>query len=143
VAKHGCDDGILRPLARVFETLRMDLLIHMEKEELLLFPTIERYEQAAVEGKPISGSPFSAFGGPVNMIEHEHESAGAAVRLIRDFTRSYSAPTEPCDLYTRLIESLRTFEEHLFEHMSLENNVLFARAAALNSRRQKGTKTGS
>jgi iron-sulfur cluster repair protein YtfE (RIC family) len=36
-----------------------------------------------------------------------------------------------------LINGLKGFEERLEEHMNLENNVLFARAAALNSRRQK------
>jgi regulator of cell morphogenesis and NO signaling len=140
VAKHGCEDGVLRPLSRIFGALRMDLLIHMEKEELLLFPAIERYEQAVMAGKPMSGSPFAAFGGPVNVIEHEHESAGAAVRLIRDFTRSYSAPANPCELYRRLIDGLREFESHLKDHMNLENNVLFARAAALNERHHKRAK---
>jgi regulator of cell morphogenesis and NO signaling len=138
VAKHGQDDGVLRPLARVFDSLQLDLLTHMEKEELLLFPAIERYEQMAALGKPMAGSPFSAFGGPVNIIEHEHESAGAAVRLIRDFTRSYAEPANTCELYRALIDALREFEANLREHMELENNVLFARAAALNSRRQKG-----
>ena len=140
VAEHGCDDGVLRPLSRVFDSLRMDLLIHMEKEELLLFPAIERYEEAATAGKPLAGSPFAAFGGPVNVIEHEHESAGAAVRLIRDFTRSYAAPSNPCDLYGQLIKGLRELESHLHDHMNLENNVLFARAAALNARHRKGPK---
>ena len=137
VAKHGQDDGVLRPLARVFDSLQMDLLTHREKEELLLFPAIERYEQMAEAGKPLSGSPFSAFGGPVNIIEHEHESVGAAIRLIRDFTRSYAEPANTCELYRALIEALRDFETRLREHMDLENNVLFARAAALNSRRHK------
>jgi regulator of cell morphogenesis and NO signaling len=139
VAKHGCDDGLLRPLARVFDSLRMDLLMHMEKEELLLFPAIERFEQMAADGKAISGSPLSAFGGPVHVIEHEHESSGAAVRLIRDFTRSYAEPANTCELYRALIASLRDFESQLREHMDMENNVLFARAAALNGRRQKDT----
>lgn len=137
VEKYGCEDGVLRPLVRVFENLRMDLLIHMEKEELLLFPAIERYEAAVASGKPISGSPFAAFGGPVNVIEHEHETVGAAVRLIRDFTRSYSAQSNTCEMYQGLIEQLKMFELRLMDHMSLENNVLFARAAALNARRQK------
>jgi regulator of cell morphogenesis and NO signaling len=142
VAKHGCDDGVLRPLSRVFESLQMDLLIHMEKEELLLFPAIERYEQAAMSGKPLAGSPFSTFGGPVNIIEHEHETAGAAVRLIRDFTRNYAEPATTCELYRALIEGLREFERRLQDHVEVENNVLFARAAALNARHQQGPKYG-
>jgi regulator of cell morphogenesis and NO signaling len=91
-------------------------------------------------GKPLSGSPFASFGGPVNVMEHEHESAGAAIRLIRDFTSSYQPPVDACPLYQELIDSFERFEQRLEEHMNLENNVLFARAAALNSRRQKPVK---
>jgi iron-sulfur cluster repair protein YtfE (RIC family) len=46
-------------------------------------------------------------------------------------------------LYSALLQALRELEEHLEVHINLENNVLFARAAALNARRQKGLKYSS
>ena len=140
-AAYAQQDGTFRPLVKIFDNLRLDLLVHMEKEELLLFPAIARYEAAVEEGQPLTGSPFAAFGGPVNIIEHEHESVGAAIRLIRDFTQNYGAPAGASDVFTELIQRLESFQHRLHEHMLLENNVLFARAASLNSRRSRLTQT--
>jgi len=110
----------------------------MDHEDCTLFPEILRYERAIEARHPISGSPFSAFGGPVHVIDVEHDCTGAAVRLIRDFTRNYEVPAHGYDNYAALFAGLRRLETALRRHMYLETNVLFARAAALRAQRYHG-----
>jgi regulator of cell morphogenesis and NO signaling len=132
----GHEHGTLAPLSKIFAALHCVLISHMDHEERYLFPEIIRYEDAIRIGKPIIGSPFSAFGGPVHVIESEHDCTGAALRLIRDFTQNYQVPAPGSPVYSALFEGLRQLEYTLRRHMYLENIILFARAAALRTKRE-------
>jgi regulator of cell morphogenesis and NO signaling len=128
----GCDgERVLRQLPRIFSNLKRELEVHMYHEERDLFPQIGRYAAAAESGQPLPGSPFAAFGGPVNVMEMEHESAGAAMRLLREFCDDYTAPATASPEYKALMQDFRDFDAKIKIHMHLENNVLFPRATAL------------
>jgi regulator of cell morphogenesis and NO signaling len=131
------DPAILNHLPRIFSNLKRELEVHMHHEEVDLFPVIEKYAAAAEVGAPLPGSPLAAFGGPVHVTELEHESAAAAMRLMRDFCRDYKTPTGGSPGYRAFIERLNEFEAKIQVHMHLENNVLFPRASALHRRKNK------
>jgi regulator of cell morphogenesis and NO signaling len=138
VAALGRDgDAVRNHLTRIFSNLKRELEIHMYHEEKDLFPQIEKYASAAESGEPLPGSPFAAFGGPVNVMEMEHESAGAALRLLRDFCNNYNPPTSASPDYRALLDGLHVFDENVKVHMHLENNVLFPRATALRQRKPR------
>ena len=120
-------------IAEVFAQLAHDLDIHMFHEEAELFPEIHRYSIAFNAGTAIKGSPLSGFGGPLRLMEHEHETVGSALRLMRDFGQNYVAPEGCCSEYAELLRHLAEFEDRLLRHIYLENNVLFPRAAALKA----------
>ena len=66
--------------------------MHMMKEEKVLFPYIVRMEEAVIQKEPILPPPFGSVQNPVSMMEHEHESAGEALRALREASGGYTLP---------------------------------------------------
>ena len=64
-------------------------------------------------------------------MEHEHHSAGNAVRAMRDASCGYTVPVDACINYRTLYKALAEFEADLHPHIHLENNILFPRAIAM------------
>ena len=75
VAVHCADHPELAAVQRMFGKLAEELEGHMMKEEVVLFPYIEKLEQATNAGQPAPVAPFGSIGNPVRMMELEHESA--------------------------------------------------------------------
>lgn len=119
----------LHPLDEVYGGLNRELDEHMWKEENILFPLIKQLEQ--VHNGRDGAFPGMPVGGPIRMMEMEHESAGEALRQIRELTSAYTPPADACNTYRALLDGLRELEADLHEHIHLENNILFPRALAL------------
>jgi regulator of cell morphogenesis and NO signaling len=136
VDEQGGQYPALEHLPKVFNGLCEDLDMHMRYEEREVFPAIERFVKAIEAGEALKGSPLAAFGGPVRMMENEHETAGAALRLMRDFAQDYQVPDNSSLRYRALVLGLQGLEDRLLRHMYIENNVLFPRAAALKPGRK-------
>jgi len=105
----------LPELVSVYRALKSELEEHMAKEEQILFPMIQRGQGAMADG-------------PIAVMEHEHESAGEALRRLRELTNDYTVPEQACNTWRALWHGLKALEESLHEHIHLENNVLFPRA---------------
>lgn len=116
VGVHGDKDPVrLAELLTVFVELEAELEQHMAKEEQILFPMI-RQGNGALAGDPII------------VMEHEHDSAGAALRRLRELTDDYVAPPGACNTWRALWHGLAVLEESMHQHIHLENNILFPRA---------------
>ena len=133
VKERGHQQPDLRHLPGIFAGMARDLEAHMRSEERDVFPRIRAFAAQVDAGQPVTRSPLSQFGGPLRLMEMEHESAGAALRLMREFARNYELPEDACPRYKVLVRSLEELEERLLHHIYLENNVLYPRAAALKS----------
>jgi regulator of cell morphogenesis and NO signaling len=118
-------------IARVFEGVSAEMMLHMVKEEAILFPYIVRMEEAARCGQPVPVPPAGSIDNPLRTMEHDHESAGAAMARIRLLSRDYAAPDDVCTTYRVCLQDLHAFERDLHAHVHLENNVLFPRARTL------------
>jgi regulator of cell morphogenesis and NO signaling len=118
-------------LSDVFEALRSELLMHLRKEEMVLFPAIEAYESAVNARLPLPHVPFGTVANPIRMMEYEHENAGTALSRIRQITRDFETPEYACVTYKAMLSGLRELEEDLHMHIHLENNILFPRALKL------------
>ena len=105
----------------------------MMKEEMVLFPYMERMEESVIQKEPILPAPFGTVRNPVSMMEHEHDSAGNALRALRASSNGYAAPPDACVSYQTLYKTLAEFEADLHQHIHLENNILFPRAIALEN----------
>ena len=131
-SKYGEQDAdTIGRLPGIFNALRAELESHLQKEETILFPWIARFEAAIEAGLPAPRLPFGRFDGPISVMEHEHESAGEALRLLRASTNEYSAPEHACRTYRALFQALQELEADLHMHIHLENNILHARVRAL------------
>ncbi len=134
VAVHCANHPELAAVQRTFNELADELTGHMMKEEMVLFPYIEKLEQATSAGKPAPLAPFGSISNPVRMMEMEHESAGRALEEIRTLTSAYTPPEGACFSYKTLYSALKDFEADLHQHVHLENNILFPRAIVLEGR---------
>ncbi|MBK5073667.1 iron-sulfur cluster repair protein YtfE [Budviciaceae bacterium CWB-B4] len=112
-AKLTCPHGLAERLTIIYQ----DLEQHMMKEERILFPMIEQ------------GMGTQA-GGPINVMEMEHDQAGQDVEKIKHITNNLTPPAEACNTWRALYSSTEEFITDLMEHIHLENNILFPRALA-------------
>ena len=55
------------------------------------------------------------------------------VAEMRQLTRDYAIPAEACNTYRALFAALVELESDLHRHIHLENNILFPRAAKLET----------
>jgi regulator of cell morphogenesis and NO signaling len=128
---HGKNHPELQQVRASFQSLAQELTTHMMKEERVLFPYIVRMEEAVIQKEPVLPSPFGSVQNPVTMMEHEHDSAGNALRDMRNASCGYRAPGDGCVSYQTLYKALADFEADLHRHIHLENNILFPRAIAM------------
>ena len=117
----------------LFFRLQADLTDHMLKEERILFPYIEKLETAVGQGKQAPRPAFGTVRNPVRMMMQEHEEAGQALRSLREVSSNYQVPGDGCISFRTLYQALEEFEKDLHQHVHLENNILFPRAAELEA----------
>ena len=129
LAAHSAQHPELVDLRQTFAALHQELEMHLMKEERVLFPLVKQLE-AALE-------PFSIHCGtvenPIRVMEHEHESAGSALERMRELTDNYRAPADGCPSFSALCDGLSRLESDLHLHIHKENNILFPKAAAIES----------
>jgi regulator of cell morphogenesis and NO signaling len=132
---HGKNHSELLEVHAIFEGLAQELNSHMMKEEMILFPYLLEMVASVSGHRPIARAPFGSIQNPISMMEHEHDSAGNALRDMNKATSGYSAPADACVSYRTLYDALAAFEADLHQHIHLENNILFPRAVAIEQKR--------
>ncbi|MBS1850774.1 MAG: iron-sulfur cluster repair di-iron protein [Acidobacteria bacterium] len=128
---HGKNHPELEKMRSTFHGLAQELTMHMMKEEKVLFPHIVRMEESVLQNEPVLPPPFGSMQNPITMMEHEHDSAGEALRALRELSGNYAPPPDACITYQTLYRALADFEADLHQHIHLENNILFPRAIAM------------
>jgi regulator of cell morphogenesis and NO signaling len=103
----------------------------MQKEEIILFPFVERMIQLKKENKTTSGSGQASVSHPIAAMVQEHENEGARFEEISRLTNNYNIPADACNTFRAAYETLQAFEKDLHRHIHLENNILFPKAALL------------
>jgi regulator of cell morphogenesis and NO signaling len=128
--RHGARHGErLTPLRHIFDRLSRALLIHMRKEDAVLFPAIVAIEAAFTHASGVR--PWTGIAEPVELLEADHADARDAFAGLRLLTRGYAAPDDACSTFRELCERLAELERDMLVHVHLENHVLFPRAVAL------------
>jgi len=132
---HGANHVELPKIQENFQALAQELTTHMTKEERVLFPFIERMEEAVIAGDPVIPAPFDTVNNPISMMMHEHDTAGTLLRSMRALSADYEPPEGACFSYRTLYSALKEFERDLHQHIHLENNILFPRAVEMEKTR--------
>ena len=68
------------------------------------------------------------------MMEDEHTGAGEILFKIKDLTNDFNPPSGACNTFRALYAKLEEFQNDLFQHIHLENNILFPKAIALEAK---------
>jgi regulator of cell morphogenesis and NO signaling len=136
VAAHAKNHPELFAVQEQFSALAEELRVHLMKEEQVLFPYLLRMEESIEAGQPVPPAMFGTVVNPIRMMMSEHDGAGEALRQLRSLTRGYEVPADACLSYRTLFAALQEFETDLHQHIHLENNILFPRAANMESGRK-------
>lgn len=127
-AKHGENHPELASVRDKFGALADELMLHMLKEDQILFPYIVRSEESSLQHEPAPPSCFGSVENPIRMMMSEHDNAGEALREMRRLTADYKVPEDACTSFRALYKLLQEFEADLHQHIHKENNILFPRA---------------
>ncbi len=128
--KHGDNFPYMKEVLQLFMHLKSEMLLHLQKEEVVLFPRIKMLE-ATVNNKQEKGFNASSVAAPLQVMENEHDEAGEIMHRINILTNNYTAPDGACTTFKLVLSELKGFEEDLHQHVHLENNLLFPKATAL------------
>lgn len=120
---HGPSHRELAELHTLFHKLKMEMDQHMIKEEVDAFPLIKDYELDPTEEKLEKALRL------VEALESEHSEAGDLLKEIRKLTNDFAIPEDACMTYERTFRMLEDLESDMFQHVHLENNILFPRLA--------------
>jgi regulator of cell morphogenesis and NO signaling len=128
---HGAKHPELFKVEELYRKLQQELNAHFLKEERVLFPHIKNLVQAKKTMTFPMPLGINNIEQPVHVMEEEHEGAGTILRAINETTNNYTPPADACRSFTLLYHKLKNLEEDLHQHIHLENNILFPKAAAL------------
>lgn len=104
-------------IAELLAYMQNELLMHMMKEERMLFPMIN---QGVGRGAAM----------PISVMMHEHEEHDRAIARLKELTDNFQAPEGACGSWTRLYALAKEMVEDLNDHIHLENDILFAQVLA-------------
>ncbi|MFV0591874.1 MAG: iron-sulfur cluster repair di-iron protein [Draconibacterium sp.] len=127
---HGENHPELFKVKALFDTAAGNLTMHMQKEELVLFPYISRMVKDSENGLA-NPSEFGGVNGPIEVMLQEHQAEGERFFEIAALTSDYTCPPDGCNTYRITYQTLSDFEQDLHRHIHLENNILFLKALAL------------
>ncbi|HEY4617555.1 MAG TPA: iron-sulfur cluster repair di-iron protein [Flavobacterium sp.] len=130
---HGASHPELFEINELFKGCAGELTQHMKKEELILFPFIKKMVKATISDELIEQPPFGTVNNPIAMMMAEHEAEGDRFVKIATLTNNYTPPADACNTYKVTFSMLNDFEQDLHKHIHLENNILFPKAAALET----------
>ncbi len=116
---HGPSHKNLFKVHKLFHSLKMELDQHLIKEEAILFPLIKEYSSHP------SKVSLDRIHEVMKETEDEHETAGGVLKELRLVTENYKIPKDVCGTFVLTYDKLQELESDLFEHIHLENNILF------------------
>jgi regulator of cell morphogenesis and NO signaling len=135
VAKvHGHHYTEVVEINQLFHAITDELKMHMHKEEMMLFPYIKQLAIAKKNGTKVAAPAFGTIQNPINMMEAEHVDAGNIFEKITVLSNNYTPPPEACNTFRALYAKLEEYQNDLFQHIHLENNILFPKAIKLEQK---------
>ena len=121
----------LQKLSAMFKTLQSELSAHFLKEEKIIFPHIKNLVNAKKTNTAPVMDGIDNIQTPLQVMEADHEAAGGLLAEMRALTNGYTLPADACNSFALLYHKMKALEEDLHQHIHLENNILFAKAAKL------------
>jgi regulator of cell morphogenesis and NO signaling len=118
---HGGNHPHLVTIYKMFNQLKEELLHHLEEEEKQLFPLVKQFEEDGAQ------ETLDRIVATLSELEDEHENSGRLLAAIRQAATDYQVPNGACNTYRLTYLKLEELESDIFDHIHLENNILFPR----------------
>lgn len=131
---HGDAHPELLQLEELFEKSLVDLESHLQKEEQVLFPYCYKLYESNLRGEYHHKMHCGSVANPIRVMFSEHHDEGTRYKFIRVLMKDFVAPEDACVTYRLMLQDLEAFMDSLFEHIHIENNILFPRFIELESR---------
>jgi len=128
---HGAHHPEVIEIAAIFDKIAADMAEHLRQEEEVLFPAIRKMAALRKDGVVPPAREIEAFQKTLGELGREHDEIGAAVHAIRHLSGEYAIPEDVCNTFMVTYSKLKEFEDDLHQHVHLENNILFPKAARL------------
>ncbi len=128
---HGGHHPEVIRIAAIFGKIAVDMAEHLKTEEELFFLAVKRAEAARTAGRQPDDDDRETIRSSLVTLQREHEEVGDAVHEIRRLAREYAIPDDVCTTFVLTYRKLQEFEDDLHQHVHLENNILFPKAALL------------
>jgi len=126
---HGNNHPELFKVHKLFNTIKTELESHLIKEETIQYPAIREYEKTKAE--PDLDKAINI----IRELEEEHTGAGDILKELRKVTDDYAVPDDGCPTFKLTYDKLQEMESDLFQHIHLENNILFPRLFGLKNQK--------
>lgn len=131
--EYGERNSTLKVLGEDVRPMIKDFMVHMSKEEDVLFPAIKQMLQLLQNGKKNPG-PGGDIAHAVEKMEAEHDETRVYLEKFRKITENYELTPDSSELQKQLYRELQLFENDTYLHVHLENNILFPKLIILESR---------
>ncbi|MCO5248725.1 MAG: iron-sulfur cluster repair di-iron protein [Chitinophagales bacterium] len=131
VEVHGKSHPELTEVQTIFNVMAGELVVHMKKEELILFPNIKKLVKA--KNGETTQTALKSVKSPIMMMVHDHDSQAEQSKKLIQITHHFTTPEDGCNTYQVTYAKLHEFMEDLYMHLHLENNILFPKAEILES----------
>lgn len=121
---HGDKYNYIPRLHDIFKLLQKELVEHTEDEDDNVFPLVLAFLENPTSELKAQVTPH------VEELEQEHENVGNLLHELREITNGFTPPEDACGTHRLVLARLEELERDTFDHVHLENNVLFDRVRA-------------
>lgn len=122
---HGQHHPELAKVHKLFHNLKAELELHLSKEEAVQYPAIKKYLESD------SPEDLKTAVQIIRELEEEHTGAGSILKELRFVTDDYRIPSDVCETFELTYMKLQEMENDIFQHIHLENNILFPKLEKL------------
>lgn len=110
---------------------RQELEGHMKREELNLFPLIERLECAFASRQPAPRNSFGPLSNAIQFMNEDHDFENSLLDKMAEISHGFAVPPNAPSTYTNLMTRLQALKSDLEEHTRKEDEILFPAAIRL------------
>lgn len=129
---HGRKFPFIENLKSEFDEFNAVMLPKIQEEEDIVFPYIRQIAHAYQNTEPYARLLVQTLRKPLEtMMLHNHEFLHHTFTEIRHLTGNYSLPTDSCTTQQVLFKKLQELDNDIFQHIYLENNILYPRTIAM------------
>ncbi len=123
---HGHSHPELAEVFQLTNSIAIEMSHHMGEEEEVVFAYAKGLAKA--DNNTVLDNDKLAT---IAEMEKEHDTVGRMLERIRLITNDYTLPEDSCATYALTFKLLQEFEDDLFLHIHLENNILFPKMVKL------------